>query len=81
MSCEGERKPEARNHTFSQLFFLGMVWSPFPIQCYKLLGGTVQNSLEAEGPWRKGEGPEVPKHCVLIAEEHFLPLAMLHAKI
>ena len=24
-----------------------------------------------------GEGPEVPRHCVLIAEKHFLPLAML----
>ena len=28
-----------------------------------------------------GEGPEVPRHCVLIAEEHFLPLAMLSTKI
>ena len=24
------------------------------------LGGTVQNSLEGEGPWENGEGPEVP---------------------
>ena len=47
-----------------------------------MLGGTVQNSLEGEGPQGgKGEEPEVPKHCVLIAEEHFLPLAMLGAKI
>ena len=42
-----------------------------------MLGGTVQNSLEGEGPWENGEGPEVPRHCVLIAEEQFLPLAML----
>ena len=47
----------------------------------EVLGGTVQNSLEGEGPWGKGEGPEVPRHCVLIAEEHFLPLAMLGAMI
>ena len=47
----------------------------------EVLGGTVQNSLEGEGPWGKGEEPEVPRHCVLIAEEHFLPLAMLGAKI
>ena len=44
-----------------------------------LLGCTVQNRLEGEGPWEDGEGPEVPRHCVLIAEEHFLPLAMLGA--
>jgi len=25
-----------------------------------MLGGTVQNSLEGEGPWENGEGPEVP---------------------
>ena len=36
---------------------------------------------EGEGPWGNGEGPEVPRHCVLIAEKHFLPLAMLGAKI
>ena len=46
-----------------------------------MLGGTVQNSLEGEGPWENGEGPEIPRHCVLIAEKHFLPLAMLCAKI
>ena len=46
-----------------------------------MLGGTVQNSLEGGGPWENGEGPEVPRHCVLIAEEQFLPLAMLGAKI
>ena len=47
-----------------------------------MLGGTVQNSLEGEGPWgENGKVPEVPRHCVLIAEEHFLPLAMLRAKI
>ena len=46
-----------------------------------MLGDTVQNSLEGEGPWENGEGPEVPRHHVLIAEEHFLPLAMLSAKI
>ena len=33
-----------------------------------MLGGTVQNSLEGEGPWENGEGPEVPRHCVLIAK-------------
>ena len=42
-----------------------------------MLGGTVLNSLEGESPWENGEGPEVPRHCVLIAEEQFLPLAML----
>ena len=42
-----------------------------------MLGDTVQNSLEGEGPWENGKKPEVPRHCVLIAEEHFLPLAML----
>ena len=42
-----------------------------------MLGGTVQNSLEGEGPQGNAEGPEVHRHCVLIAEEHFLPLAML----
>ena len=47
----------------------------------EVLGGAVQNSLEGEGPWGNGEGPEVPRHCVLIAEKHFLPLAMLGAKI
>ena len=46
-----------------------------------MLGGAVQNSLEGEGPQGNGEGPEVPRHCVLIAEKHFLPLAMLGAKI
>ena len=46
-----------------------------------MLGSVVQNSLEGEGPWENGEGPEIPRHCVLIAEKHFLPLAMLHAKI
>ena len=46
-----------------------------------MLGGTVQNSLEGGGPWENGKAPEVPRHCVLIAEEHFLPLAMLSAKI
>ena len=46
-----------------------------------LLGGTVQNSLEGEGTWGNGEGPEVPRHCELIAEKHFLPLATLGAKI
>ena len=46
-----------------------------------MLGGTVQNSLEGGGLWENGEGPEVPRHCVLIAEKHFLPLAMLSAKI
>ena len=46
-----------------------------------MLGSTVQNNLEGEGPWENGEGPEVPRHCVPIAEEHFLPLAMLGAKI
>ena len=46
-----------------------------------MLGDTVQNSLEGEGPWENGEGPEVPRHCVLIAEKHFLLLAMLGAKI
>ena len=45
-----------------------------------MLGSTVQNSLEGEGPRRNGEGPEVPRHCVLITEKHFLPLAMLGAK-
>ena len=40
-----------------------------------------EQGLEGEGPWEDGEGPEVPRHCVLIAEEHFLPLAMLGAKI
>ena len=39
------------------------------------------NRLEGEGPWEDGEGPEVPRHYVLIAEEHFLPLAMLGTKI
>ena len=34
----------------------------------------MQNSLEGEGPQGNGEGPEVPRHCVLIAEKHFLPL-------
>ena len=49
---------------------------------YPMLGGAVQNSLEGEGPSRgNGEGPEIPRHCVLIAEKHFLPLAMLGAKI
>ena len=37
--------------------------------CPSLLGGTVQNSFEGEGPWGNGEGPEVPRHCVLIAEK------------
>ena len=46
-----------------------------------MLGGTVQNSLEGEGLWENGKGPEVPRHYVLIAEKHFLPLAMLRAKI
>ena len=46
-----------------------------------MLGGAVQNSLEGEGPQGNGEGPEVPRHYVLIAEKHFLPLAMLGAKI
>ena len=46
-----------------------------------MLGGTVQKSLEGEGPWGNGKGPEVPRHCVLIAEKYFLPLAMLGAKI
>ena len=46
-----------------------------------MLGGTVQNSLEGEGPWGNGEGSEVTRRCVLIAEKHFLPLAMLGAKI
>ena len=46
-----------------------------------MLGGTVQNSLEGEGPQGNGEGPEVPRHCVLTAEKNFLPLAMLGAKI
>ena len=46
-----------------------------------MLGGTVQNSLEGEGPRGNGKGPKVPRHCVLIAEKHFLPLAMLSAKI
>ena len=46
-----------------------------------MLGGTVQNSLKREGPWENGKEPEVPRHCVLIAEKHFLPLAMLGAKI
>ena len=45
-----------------------------------VLGGTVINSLEGESPWENGEGPEVPRHYVLIAEKHFLPLAMLGAK-
>ena len=45
-----------------------------------MLGSTVQNSLEGEGPRGNGEGPEVPRHCVLITEKHFLPLAMLGAK-
>ena len=26
-----------------------------------MLGGTVQNSLEGEGPQGNGEGPEVPR--------------------
>ena len=55
-----------------------------PFICYwrlGLLGGTVQNSLEGEGPWENGKGPEVPRHCLLRAENHFLPLAMLGAKI
>ena len=46
-----------------------------------VLGGTVLNSLEGENPWENGEGPKVPRYCVLIAENHFLPLAMLGAKI
>ena len=46
-----------------------------------MLGGAGQNSLEGEGPQGNGEGPEVPRHCVLIAEKHLLPLAMLRAKI
>ena len=46
-----------------------------------VLGGTVQNSLEGESPQGNDKGPEVPRHCVLIVEEHFLPLAMLGAKI
>ena len=54
----------------------------FPRQEYwSVLGGTVQNSLEGEGPWGNGEGPEVPRHCVQIAEKHFLPLGMHGAKI
>ena len=47
----------------------------------QLLGGAVQNSLEGEGPWGNGEGPEVPRNYVLIAEKHFVPLATLSAKI
>ena len=45
-----------------------------------MLGGTVQNSLEGECPQGNGKGPELPRHCVLIAEKHFLPLAMLGTK-
>ena len=46
-----------------------------------VLGGTVQNSLEGESPQGNDKGPEVPRHYVLIAEKHFLPLAMLGTKI
>ena len=48
---------------------------------YPMLGGAVQNSLEGEGPWENGKGPEVPWLCVLWAEKHLLPLVMLGAKI
>ena len=41
----------------------------------------MQNSLEGEGPQGNGKGPEISRHCVLKAEKHFLPLAMLSTKI
>ena len=44
-----------------------------------MLGGTVQNSLEGEGPWGNGEGPEV-RSFALRTEKHLLPLVMLGAK-
>ena len=47
----------------------------------QLLGSAVQNSLEGEGPWENGRRPEVPQLCMLLAEKHLLPLAMLGAKI
>ena len=46
-----------------------------------MLGSRVQNSLEGEGPWENGEGPEVPQLCILRAEKHLLLLAMFGAKI
>ena len=52
-----------------------------PQICLPVLGGTVQNSLEGEGPQGNGKGPEISRHCVLKAEKHFLPLAMLSTKI
>ena len=45
-----------------------------------MLGGTVQNNLEGEGPWENGEGPEVLGFA-LWTEKHLLPLVMLGAKI
>ena len=44
-----------------------------------LLGSAVQNSLEGEGPWENGRGPEYSGFA--IAEKHLLLLAMLSAKI
>ena len=29
----------------------------------RLLGSAAQNSLEGEGPWENGGGPEVPRLC------------------
>ena len=46
-----------------------------------LLGSAAQNSHVGEGPWENGGSPEVPRLCVLLAEKHLLPLAMLGAKI
>ena len=44
-----------------------------------MLGGTVLNSLEEKVHGKMAKGQKYPGICVLIAEEHFLPLAMLGA--